>query len=81
MLMPHERSQAIQILTSTYVNSGNLSYGGQPYKDMLMYGHKGFAEYTDHELLRAMQSLAKKSNSHEIVSFIQNIAVDKFVLE
>lgn len=81
MLMPNERSQAIELLTRTYQNNQMGYNGSVDVKNMLMYGHKGFANYTDHELMRAIQTLAKKTNSHEIVSFVQSIAIDKFVLE
>ena len=83
MLMPNERYQAIEILVRTY--SSNSSYntynGTTEIQSILRNGHKGFAAYTDGELMRAIQALAKKSNSHEIVSFVQQIAMDKFVLE
>lgn len=81
MLMPCERAQAINLLTVTYINGGQIRYGGQELNNMLMYGHKGFASYTDHELLRAIQTLAKKTNSYEVQNFISTIAADKFVLE
>ncbi len=79
--MPCERTQAIQLLAQHYENSGQARYGGRPLQDILINGHKGFASYTDHELLRAIQTLAKKTNAYEIQNFISTIAADKFVLE
>lgn len=80
MLMPNERAQAIQVLTRNY-QSQHMHYNNEEIQNLLMYGHKGFANFTDHELMRAIQNLAKRSNSHEIQSFVQQIAIDKFVLE
>lgn len=80
MLMPNERAEAIVLLTNTY--KSNMSYGGiNDVTSMLTYGHKGFANFTDAELMRALQSLAKKTNAHDVNSFVQRIAIEKFVLE
>jgi len=82
MLMPNERSEAIKLLAKTYQNI-HLQYNGNPNPavELLTYGHKGFANFTDVELLRALQTFAKKSNSYEAQQFISSIAMDKFVLE
>lgn len=79
--MPNERNQAIDILVNNY--SQSVQYGGSSNSitQMLRNGHKGFASYTDHELLRAIQTLGKKTNSFEVQNFISTIAADKFILE
>ena len=80
MLMPNERAQAIELLTNNY-QSHYMHYINEEVKKLLIYGHKGFANFSDMELMRAIQNLAKKNSSHDIQNFIQNIAIDKFVLE
>jgi hypothetical protein len=87
MLLPNERVQAIKLLTENAFN-GNLSgisysygSGSSEVKDLLMYGFKGFAQYTDKELLRALQTLAKRCNNFEVQNFISTISADKFMLE
>ncbi len=79
--MPSERTQAINILTQSYASNANFYGNSQAVLDLLKFGHKGFASYTDLELLRAIQSLGKKTNSFEVQNFISTIAADKFVLE
>jgi len=82
MLMPHERNQAIEVITNYY--AANLSqlhnHNGNPTKSLLLNGHKGFASYSDYELMRTMQSLVKVSNNHEIVSFVKDISAARFML-
>lgn len=79
MLMPSERNQAIDIMVQHYQSTMHSSH--QNVKDILRNGHKGFASYTDLELLRAIQALAKKTQAFEVQNFISTIAADKFVLE
>lgn len=78
--MPSERSKAIEMLTNAAAQ-GDIRYGGDHLRDMLMYGHKGFASYSDLELVRAIQTMAKRTSNFEIQNFISTIAADKFILE
>lgn len=82
MLMPSERAQAIKILTNATMQCAEYRYNVTEYvQNLLTHGHKGFSAYSDLELLRAIQTMAKKTQSHEVVSFISTIAADKFILE
>lgn len=80
MLTPSERDQAISFLVKYHRDT---TYSGSHHimELMLRNGHKGFASWTDHELLRGVQSIAKKSQSFEINNFISTIAAEKFILE
>lgn len=79
MLMPSERKQAIDILVQTTVNTNYNT--GSTLHEVLRNGHKGFASYSDLELMRALTTLGKKTQAHEVQSFLAMIAVDKFILE
>lgn len=81
MLLPSERSQAIQILTNNAANGDFHYHGSQAVRDMLMYGFKGFAQFSDKELLRAIQTLGKKTGNFEVQNFISTISADRFMLE
>lgn len=79
MLMPSEREQAIQIMVKHYKD---LTYNQHNTVDlMLRNGHKGFSAWTDLELMRGVQGIAKRNNSFDIQNFLSTIAAEKFVLE
>ena len=80
MLMPDERADAIRILTDQYQGS-QMHHQQDAIKKMLMFGHRGFAQYSDLELMRAMQTLAKKNPQFEVQNFVSKIAADRFLME
>ena len=82
MLMPDERSEAIRVLARSY-QSIYMQYNANPNPtiELLIHGHKGFANFTDIELLRALQTFAKKNNAYEAQQFITSFAMEKFTLE
>ena len=81
MLMANERSEAIRIITRSYCNA-YLQYGNDSrITELLTNGHKGFANFSDAELLRALQTLARTTQVFEAQQFITTLAMDKFVLE
>ena len=79
MLKPDERAKAIKIMAMGY--QSQMQYNHQQITDMLMFGHKGFAAFSDGELLRAISTFAKQNNNYDAQQFIAGIALDKFVLE
>lgn len=80
MLTPEERAQAIEFMATNVFNS---MYNTQQstLKLMLVNGHKGYAAWTDLELMRGIQGIAKRTNDFHINKFIADIAAEKFILE
>jgi len=78
--MPNEREQAILFMIKHYkdvtYNASHLTMDL-----MLRNGHKGFSAWTDLELMRGVQAIAKNNKSYDIQNFISTIAAEKFVLE
>ena len=81
MLMPEERARAVNLLAQHAQNSGMYHSANQSVKDILVYGFKGFAQFSDKELMRAIQTVAKSNQSYDIQNFVSTIAADRFLLE
>lgn len=80
MLMPNEREQAIQIMVKHYKDT-NYNQSHLTMDLMLRNGHKGFSAWTDLELMRGVQAIAKRNQSFDVQNFVSTIAAEKFVLE
>lgn len=79
MLMPNEREQAITIMVKHYKDQTYNSPDTMSL--MLRNGHKGFSAWTDLELMRGVQAIAKRNQSYDIQNFVSTIAAEKFILE
>jgi hypothetical protein len=85
MLSPSERSTAIDIAVKwsllNDLDGYAQVYSSTSVKNMLLYGHRGFASYSDMELMRYLQAMSITNNDSQARNFIANIAAAKFILE
>lgn len=80
MLTPEERAKAVEFMAT---NTFNHMYNAQQstIKLILINGHRGYAAWTDLELMRGLQAIAKQTSDFHINKFIADIAAEKFILE
>lgn len=83
MLSPQDRCKAIDLLCKKQTDNilGNGYVNRQLLHSVIRGGFKGYASFTDQQLLNGLQSFVKNSNDHECINFLSSLALEKFVLE
>jgi len=80
MLSPQDRTKAIELLCRKQAVNIKNDYG------MLLHhiirdGFKGYASFSDQQILNGIQSFVTNSHDNECRDFLSRLALEKFVLE
>lgn len=83
MLSPEERAKAVEILVDHYVNKlqSEASNYSPDLKNYLTNGFKGFASYSDSELVRLLNKLGRKGDNWEAQDFVSSLLLDRIILD